>query len=170
MRRCLVLSCHCVGRPLCNKVSYSKKQPWTHTMMQVLSFRTERVNPHCIVCLNVKELLAWSRPHIWSSSNSNGIRTHNHLVHKRTLNHLAQLLKWLSCVVSTYLYGAFDCMLLSCRIRVSEWTPFSKQATYLKFVSEVCIWSLYHLFISEESAISECTVQRSTQNTAQLFG
>ena len=24
-------------------------------------------------------------------------------------------------VVSTYLYGAFDCMLLSCHIRVSEW-------------------------------------------------
>ena len=31
--------------------------------------------------------------------------THNHLVHKRTLNHSAKLAKWLSCVVSTYLYG-----------------------------------------------------------------
>ena len=38
----------------------------------------------------------------------NWIRTHNHLVHKRTLNHLAKLAKWLSCVVSTYLYGAFE--------------------------------------------------------------
>ena len=28
---------------------------------------------------------------------------------------------WLSCVVSTYLYGAFDCMFLSCHVRVSEW-------------------------------------------------
>ena len=28
---------------------------------------------------------------------------------------------WLSCAVSTYLYGAFDYMLLSCRVRVSEW-------------------------------------------------
>ena len=44
----------------------------------------------------------------------NWTRTHNHLVHKRTLNHLAKLAKWLSCVVSTYLYGAFDCMFLSC--------------------------------------------------------
>ena len=51
----------------------------------------------------------------------NWIRTHNHLVHKRTLNHLAKLVKWLSCVVSTYLYGAFDCMFLSCHVRVSEW-------------------------------------------------
>ena len=33
-----------------------------------------------------------------------------HLVRKRTLNHLAKLSKWLSCALSTYLYGAFDCM------------------------------------------------------------
>ena len=51
----------------------------------------------------------------------NGIRTHNHLFRKRTLNHLAKLAKWLSYVVSTYLYGAFDCMLLSCHVRISEW-------------------------------------------------
>ena len=50
----------------------------------------------------------------------NWTRTHNHLVHKRTLNHLAKLAKRLSCVVSTYLYGAFDCMFLSCHVRVSE--------------------------------------------------
>ena len=36
---------------------------------------------------------------------SNGIQTHNHLVRKRTLNHFAKLAKWLTCVVSTYLYG-----------------------------------------------------------------
>ena len=32
--------------------------------------------------------------------------TNNHLVRKRTLNHLAKLANWLSGVVSTYLYGA----------------------------------------------------------------
>ena len=37
----------------------------------------------------------------------NGTRTHNHLVRKRTLNHLAKLTRWLSWIVSTYLYGAF---------------------------------------------------------------
>ena len=51
----------------------------------------------------------------------NWTRTHNHLVHKRTLNPLAKLAKWLGCVVSTYLHGAFECMPLSCHLRVSEW-------------------------------------------------
>ena len=94
-------------------------------------------------CLNVKELLARSRRHIWRLSDCNGTRTHNHLLRKRTLNHLAKLAKWLSCVVSTYLYVPFDCMFLSCNVRVWEWihtpqlpecqgTPCSKQAQYLK--------------------------------------
>ena len=39
-------------------------------------------------CLNNKKLLAQNRRDIWSLSDSNGIRTHNHLVRKRTLNHL----------------------------------------------------------------------------------
>ena len=57
-----------------------------------------------------------------SSSGSSGIRTHNNLVGKRTLNDLAKLVfKWLSCIVSTYIYGELDCMLLSCDARVSEW-------------------------------------------------
>ena len=42
-------------------------------------------------CLNVKELFARSRREIWSLSDCNWTRTHNHLVHKRTLNHLAKL-------------------------------------------------------------------------------
>ena len=41
-------------------------------------------------CLNVKELLARSRREIWSLSDCNWTRTHNHLVRKRTLNHLAK--------------------------------------------------------------------------------
>ena len=96
------------------------------------------------ICLNVKELLAPSRREIWSLSDCNWTRTHNHLVHKRTLNHLAKLAKWLSSVVSTYLYGAFYWMFLSCHVRLSEWihtlylpecqgTPCSKQARNLKF-------------------------------------
>ena len=38
---------------------------------------------------------------------------------KRTINHLAKLVKWLSCVVSTYQYGAFSCMLVTCCIGIS---------------------------------------------------
>ena len=68
-----------------------------------------RVNPHSIVCLNVKELLAQSRRHIWSLKDNKVIRTHNHLVRKQSLNHLAKLVKWLSSVVSTYLCGEIDC-------------------------------------------------------------
>ena len=59
-----------------------------------------RVNPHNIGCLNVKELPVRSWHHIWSLSDSNVIQNHNHLVRKQTLNHLAKLAKWLSCVVS----------------------------------------------------------------------
>ena len=40
-------------------------------------------------CLNVKELLTQSRCKIWSLSHCNWTQTHNPLVHKRTLNHLA---------------------------------------------------------------------------------
>ena len=38
--------------------------------------------------LNVKELLARNRRDIWSLSDCNETRTYNHLVRKRTLNHL----------------------------------------------------------------------------------
>ena len=72
---------------------------------------------------------------------SSWTRTQNHLVHKRTLNHLAKLANLMRCVVSTYMYGAFGCMLLACRVRVPEGmqlpecqgTPCTKQARYLKF-------------------------------------
>ena len=50
-------------------------------------------------CLNLKELLARSRREIWSLRDWNWTRTHNQLVHERTLNHLsklASLAKWLS--------------------------------------------------------------------------
>ena len=50
-------------------------------------------------CLNVKELLTQSKQEIWSLSDWNGTWTHNYLVRKQTLNHLAKLAnlaKWLS--------------------------------------------------------------------------
>ena len=72
-------------------------------------------------CLNAKEPLAPNRRDIWSLSDSNSTRTHNHLVHKQTFKHSPKLAKWLSCVVSTCLYVAFDWMLLSCHVRISEW-------------------------------------------------
>ena len=95
-------------------------------------------------CMNVKELLAQTRHEVSILSNSNWIRINKHLVHKRTLNHLAKFPKWLSCVVSTYLYNAFDCIFISCHVRVSELiytlqlakcqgTPCLKEAKNMKF-------------------------------------
>ena len=83
-----------------------------------------RVNRHITVCLNVVELFAQGRRQFWSLGDSSKIWTHNHLVSKRTLNHLGKLTIWLSCVVSTYLYGAFDCILLSCNVRVYSQSYF----------------------------------------------
>ena len=53
-------------------------------------------------CLNFKELLARNRRDILSLSECNGIRTHNHLVHKRTLNHLTNWPVWLNVRVLFY--------------------------------------------------------------------
>ena len=54
----------------------------------------KKMNLDSLLCLNVMELLARSRRHIWSLSDSNVIRTQNHLVRKRTHNHLAKLVLW----------------------------------------------------------------------------
>ena len=102
------------------RLSFIQKHSDTTVCYYHVMYEFQR-NLHSIVCLNVKEPLAGSRRHMWSLSDSNGIRTHNYVVRKRTLNHLVKLAKWLSCVVSAYLYGAFDCMFLTFHVRVSEW-------------------------------------------------
>ena len=56
-------------------------------------------------CLNVKETLLWSRPKIWSLSDCNWTLALNYLVCKQTFNYLAKLAKWLSSVLSSYLYA-----------------------------------------------------------------
>ena len=95
------------------------------------------------ICVSVKKLLAWNNGNIWSLSDYNRTQNHNHLVRKRKLDHLAKLIKLLSFIVSTYLYGAFDCMLLSCHLCILEWihtlylpecqgTYCSKQVWYMK--------------------------------------
>ena len=48
-------------------------------------------------CLNVKEFLARNRCDIWSLIDCNGTRTHNHLVHKQTLNSWAFVYKLGGC-------------------------------------------------------------------------
>ena len=96
------------------KFYHQNSRKWLYVI--IMSRTSFRVDLNSIVSLNVKQILARSRRHIWSLSDSNGIRTHNHLFRKQTLNHLAKPAKWLSCVVSTYLHSAFDCMLLSSHV------------------------------------------------------
>ena len=83
-------------------------------------------------CLDVKELLARSRCKVWSLSDCNWTGTQNHLTR--------QIIE----LCSAFLYCAFDCMFLSCHVRLSEWiltlylpecqgTPFSKKARSLRF-------------------------------------
>ena len=87
--------------------------PWLYVIF--MSDTSFKENLRFIVCLNVKELLPLKRCHIWSLNDGNRICTHTHLICKQTLNHLAKLVRWLSCAVSTYLCGAFGCMVLLCR-------------------------------------------------------
>ena len=94
---------------------------------------------HFVIFLDVKELLARSRRHIWRLSDSNEIRTYNCLYCKETLNDFAKLSKWLSCAVSTYLYSTFDCMLFSCCYHARSFFTFRriKKCGYtVKFVRE----------------------------------
>ena len=74
----------------------------------VMSRTCFRVNPHFIVAWMSRNSLLETGAKSASLSDCNRARTHNHLVRKRTLNHLIKLVKWLSFVVSTYLYGAFN--------------------------------------------------------------
>ena len=96
-------------------------------------------------CPNLKELFPPSRRKIWRWSDSNRTRNQNHLLLKRTLNSLAKLTKWLSCVLSTHLYGALDCMFLSCHVHVSEWMQTlylpECQGTPARIRREIWMWS-----------------------------
>ena len=54
---------------------YRRIQLCFYLFVIIMSRTSFRLNLHSKFCLNVKELFAWSRHHIWS----NRIQTHNHL-------------------------------------------------------------------------------------------
>ena len=92
--------------------------------------------------MNIKELLAPNRRHIWNLNDRNGTQIHNHLVYKQTLNHLAKLAKWLSCVGSTYPCSAFTvCSYHVTYVLQSESTPYS----YLN-VKELLARNRHHIW------------------------
>ena len=72
----------------------------------IISPTSFRVNPHSILCLNVKKLPARSRRHIWSLSDSNEICFHNlsfsaSCCWEDKFVTLASLAKWLSVRLRT---------------------------------------------------------------------
>ena len=110
-----------------NSVIWPFSEPGGNNLIDCIVWNTEILNVSChhityafqsestlYICLNVKEFLAQNRRDIWSfkwlQRDSN----------PEPLNRLAKLAKRLSCVVSTCLYGAFDCNLLSCHVCISQ--------------------------------------------------
>ena len=74
----------------------------------------------------------WSKCCISGLCDSNGIRTHNHLVYKPTFDRSAQLAKFQNCVVSTRLYDASNRMLVACQVwdssvNVKEFLDWSRR-------------------------------------------
>ena len=96
---------------------------WILLYAALMSRTHFRVNSHSIFAWMLRNslLVTLKRHHIWSLSDCNKTQTHNHVVRKWTLKHLAKLTKWLSWIVSTYLYGAFDWMLFLYHVSVLEW-------------------------------------------------
>ena len=51
------------------------------------------------ICFNVKEILGPNRSDSWDLSDWNGTQTHNRLLLKKTMKHLAKQTKWLSWIL-----------------------------------------------------------------------
>ena len=66
-----------------------KSYNWLYVL--IMSRAGVRVNPHSIVAWMSRNSLLETRLDIWNLSDCSGTRTHNHLVPKRELNHLANL-------------------------------------------------------------------------------
>ena len=110
--------------PLWNNLSFTQTMLIFYTQRSVLVFLN--INLDFLVQTSFSSMLVGNDHNLivakmFLTSDCNWSRTQKHLVRKQALNHLAKLGKWLSSVLSTYLYGAFDCMYLSCHVRISEW-------------------------------------------------
>ena len=109
---------------------------WIWLYVLFISITRFSVNAHPIVAwISSNSLLD-----IQSLSDCNRTQTHNHLDGKWKLNHLVKVAKWLSCLVSTYLYSAFDCIFLQ-----SHLTVYSKHNCHLVSLAKWLSGSLYKL-------------------------
>ena len=92
-------------------------------------------------------------------------RTQNHLVRKQILNHLAKLAKWLSGRLRTKWFWV-PVQLLSLKLQISclLWARIS--LTFRQLQSMDSLWNAY---VTWQEHTVKCTVQISTQSTAQSF-
>ena len=103
-------------------------------------------------CLNVKELLVRNRREIWSLSDRNGTRTHNHLFRKRTLNH-----------GSVFVYELSGCGFES---RCSHLNIFSFLIAFLYWVLQILFLTIFVKFLHGSSC--GCIVYQITRLFFQL--
>ena len=100
--------------------------------------------------VNLQSIVALMSRNFLNLCDSNQIWTNNHLVCKRTLNHLATLAKWLSCVVSTYLTVHLTvCYYATCMIRA-----FMSRSRFRVNLRSIVAW-MSRNFLLEAGAISE---------------
>ena len=95
LTKCELGTMHVFIHVILNVKIKQTKQIWISPNVIIISRTRFRLN------LNSIKIQAQNRHNIYSLSDSNEIRTHNHLVRKQTLNHLARLsvrlqTKWLS--------------------------------------------------------------------------
>ena len=117
---------------------------WCWLYVLIISRTRFRVNLHSS-CLNDKQLLAWNRCEIWSLSDCNWTQTHNHLVHKRTLNYLAKLAKCL--YIQLRIPYLSKCCFLATSNLIQTSIQSHNQSMILKALPQCHCYFLVHFFL-----------------------
>ena len=114
-------------------------------MFKVNNRNTRR---RCEICSKLTIKIQERRLFIRAKTDGNEVRTHYHLVRKRTLNHIAKFAKWLSVPLRTkWLWVRIS--LLSVKLRIWRLLQAGSSLTYrqtleceftLKLVRDMIIW------------------------------
>ena len=103
-------------------------------------------------CMNVKELLTRSKREIWSLSDCNWTRTHNNLVHKQTLNHLAKLASLVECsFINKWLWVRVQLQWIMCFPKGILALPKIRKPQLKSFFVIIINWCLRSLQMSFKS-------------------
>ena len=137
-----------VDAPMCFFIINSE-QIWCINFVTVCSYHVTyafQSESTLYSCLNVKELLARSRREIWSLSDYNWTRTHNHLAYKRTLNFRYKLsgCGFESSCSQLTLYFGYDfqyvtlCLILQFQKREKYPNTYGKVLLLIKLQAKAC--------------------------------